>query len=366
MRKIKQSDVAVEDFDFDGLSGASGDVGYALMVSGSSRVAMSAWTIDMTSGKILAKKSLSAFDDDPAGESTREFLWDTTRKLFYYFDANFTANGGARPDEGREVYMYSVNPVTGDVKKSVLQGATDFPTGYAMRSDGHVVIATEHFESGDEVPSGFSFWDVNPETSKADLIGTNSRGTSESDPNFYAGFHRSISEDGTEVYRFGYELVTTQQNQGIGITKISSSDSVTTTWKDELSKDHDYFMTLNRYTTNSSSSSFISLAPSTSSSSRSLDVVQWNLDESIYKVVATFKNAHPPRVYGSGDLGYLADFVNGDKYAGLVVEESDLPYGVGDRWALAVGDLTSPDSFKVLPLNPRDIAAVLSVSGFGM
>ena len=58
--------------------------------------------------------------------------------------------------------------------------------------------------------------------------------------------------------------------------------------------------------------------------------------------------------------------MNGDKYAGLVVEESDLPYGVGDRWALAVGDLTSPDFFKVLPLNPRDIAAVLSVSGFGM
>ena len=390
-RKMAQFDEVVEDFDTD-LSSASDDVAYALMVSGSSRVAMSAWTIDMTSGKVLAKKSLSAFDDDPAGESTREFLWDNKRKLFYYFDANFTANGGARPENGREVYMYSVNPATGDVQKSVLQGATDFPTGYAMRSDGHVVIATEHFESNDKM-TGFSFWDVDPESSKADLIGTNNRGTlsskrekfthetqtklyfslltpgtTESDPNFYAGFHRSISADGTEVYRFGYELVTTQQNQGIAITKISSSDSVTTIWKDELSKDHDYFMTLNRYTTNSSSSSssFISLAPSTSSSSRSLDLIQWNLDESVYNVVATFKNAHPPRVYGSGDLGYLADFVNGDKYAGLVVQDSDLPYGVGDRWAIAVGDLTSSDSFKVLPLEPRDIAAVLSVSGFGM
>ena len=211
--------------------------------------------------------------------------------------------------------------------------------------------------------TGFSFWDVNPETSKANLIGTNTRGETESDPEFYAGFHRAINADGTEVYRLGYELVTEQQGQGIGITKISSSNSVTTVWKDELSKDHDYFMTLNRY----NNTSFISLAPSTNSTSRSLDVVQWNLDESIYKVVATLKNAHPPRVYGSGDLGYLADFVNGGMYSGLVVQESNtLPYGIGDRFAIVVGDLSEESSFKVLPLEPRDIAGVLSVSGFGM
>ena len=144
-RKIESVREVVDDFDM--LEDVDGDVAYALMVSGSSRVAMSAWTIEMSSGKVVAKKSLGAFDDDPAGESTREFLWDSSRKLFYYFDANFTANGGARPETGREVYMYSVNPATGDVKKTVIDGATDFPTGYAMRtSDNHVVVATEHFE----------------------------------------------------------------------------------------------------------------------------------------------------------------------------------------------------------------------------
>lgn len=361
---IANNSPIVDDFDNSDENIEDGAVAYALMVSGSAKVALSAWTIDISTGEVVAKKSLSSFDDDPAGESTREFLWDALRKKFYYFDANFTADGGSRPTKGRTVYLYSVDPASGTVNKTTIVGAVDFPTGYAMRDDGHILMATEHFEDGNTL-SGFDFYDVDPEASTAVLLGTNKRGDSESNPEYYAGYHRSVSADATEVYRFGYEKVTQQQNQGIGITKISLSDNTaTTTWKSELSKDHDFFMSLNRYDRNGSS--FISLAPNKDSSSRSLDVVQWNLDESIYKVVGSLKNAHPPRVMGGGDLGYLADFVRGDTYAGLVVEDSSLPYGIGDRWALAVGTITSGDSFKVLPLKPRDIAGVLSVSGFGM
>ncbi len=355
-RELASSSTELVDFD---LSSSSENVAYALIVSGSSKVPLSAYTIDMSSGKIVAKKTISSFNDDPAGESTREFLWDSSEKLFYYFDANFTSKGGARPSSGREVYMFSVDPTTGSVKKSSVQGAIDFPTGYVMRSDGHVVLACEKFEN--DKMTGFNFYDLNPLTSKAELISTTSRGDDESDPGFYSGFHRGISADDTQVYRFGYLEVTTQQGQGVGITSLSERESSKTLWKSELSKDHDYFMTLNRY-----GSSFISLAPSTSDSSRNLDVVQWNLNETVYQVVASLKNAHPPRVVGGGDLGYLADFVNGNTYAGLVVQDSDLPYGIGDRWALATGDLTDSSSFKVLPLEPRDIAGVLSVSGFGM
>ena len=69
---------------------------FALVVSGarSAGKALLSLTIDTSSGKITRKAAVTGFDDDPAGESTREFLWDPGRRVFYYFDANFTAGGG--------------------------------------------------------------------------------------------------------------------------------------------------------------------------------------------------------------------------------------------------------------------------------
>ena len=45
-------------------------------------------------------------DDNLFGESTRDFLFDPEQRLFYYLDANFTSNGGARPAGGRPIYLY--------------------------------------------------------------------------------------------------------------------------------------------------------------------------------------------------------------------------------------------------------------------
>jgi hypothetical protein len=72
---------------------------YVLWVNGG----LEGLTVNIATGQIEARtRIIKSFDDDPAGESTREFMFDPKRKLFYYLDANFTAGGGARPAGGRE------------------------------------------------------------------------------------------------------------------------------------------------------------------------------------------------------------------------------------------------------------------------
>ena len=63
---------------------------YALVVSGWAAKGSSlyALSIDMASGRILKKVVVNSFRDDPAGESTREFLWDSQRQKFYYLDVS--------------------------------------------------------------------------------------------------------------------------------------------------------------------------------------------------------------------------------------------------------------------------------------
>lgn len=103
---------------------------YVLVVSGIAD-GLEGWTVDVGTGNIESRKRIAkAFDDDPAGESTREFMFDSKRKVFYYVDANFTANGGARPAGGREMYLYTVDPVSGSTQKQTVSGAVDFPVGY--------------------------------------------------------------------------------------------------------------------------------------------------------------------------------------------------------------------------------------------
>jgi len=49
--------------------------------------------------------------------------------VFYYLDANFTADGGARPATGRPAYLYTVDPVAAQATKQTITGAFDFVTG---------------------------------------------------------------------------------------------------------------------------------------------------------------------------------------------------------------------------------------------
>ena len=79
--------------------------------------------------------------------------------------------------------------------------------------------------------------------------------------------------------------------------------------------------------------------------------------------MASFGNAHPPRVNGV-HLGYVAAAVRGTAFAALVVDYSEISPRLGDRWALAVADAAQGGA-KVLPLTPRDVANTWAAAGLG-
>mmetsp|Transcript_28096 Transcript_28096/g.45235 ORF Transcript_28096/g.45235 Transcript_28096/m.45235 type:complete len:517 (-) Transcript_28096:123-1673(-) len=366
--------VSKDDRFFDeGEDAIQGTPAYALVVSGAAKqtAALLALTIDTSTGKIARKLPVTGFAaHDPAGESTREFLWDTKRKLFYYFDANFTANGGARPAGGRDTYLVSVDPTTGQAKPMLVEGAKDYPTGYALHEDGHVRMATEAWDNAGKSVVGYHFYSVDPEEAKATLLASNVKGSGESgNPEFYAGYHRGVSVDGSSVYRLGYEEVTQMTTQGLGVTTVASGSKATTKWVPEPAQGHDFFLTFDRLGNDSALSgggeTFLSLAPSTSKRSRSLDVVQWSIEDSnTYEVIASFPNAHPPRATGLGTLGYVATTLSGNSYAALVVEYGMQP--MLDRWSIAVVDLSSPKNSTMHPLSPWSAAGIWSASGLGL
>ena len=178
-------------------------------------------TIDIATGKIMSKVAIAGFRDDPAGESLRPFTWCRERKVFFYLDANFTADAGVRPVAGRDVFLITVDPVAGTAVQTAVTGATDFPVGMAMGPDGLLVFATESYD-GDAV-EGFDFFTLEAGTGVATKTGSVRRGSSESDPGYYAGFFRAVSHDGSVAFRLGYKLVTTQGEQGLGSTTTTAA-----------------------------------------------------------------------------------------------------------------------------------------------
>ena len=78
-----------------------------------------------------------------------------------------------------------------------------------MESTNDILMACEYYDSNSTMV-GFEFFQLDPTTAAATSVSTVARGANESDPNFYAGYHRSCSGDGKLVYRLGYEHVTTQ------------------------------------------------------------------------------------------------------------------------------------------------------------
>jgi hypothetical protein len=335
---------------------------------------------------------VKGFEND-FGESTREWVFDSARHKFYYLDANFTMNEGKRPVDGRPTLLYTVDVHTGVATKATVKGANDFPTGvwafrcfrfvvagcssccclvgfYMQESSGNIILASEAWEGNQTSVTGFEFYNLDPTTAVATHIGTSHRAANEDDPAFYSGFHRACDPAGKECYRLGYKSVTAQTGTGIGITTLSSTAS--TVWNGNLQPPtkHDFYMSLHRYSGSiaSGATEFLSLSPSTASAKRGLDLVQWSLPDTNHNgagnasVLASFGDAHPPRGIGGGDLGYVADYVNGDRYVALVVD-----YGAtksGDRWSLAVVDVAEKSS-KVHPLLPRDLADTWAVEGLG-
>lgn len=328
---------------------------YALFLTGLDGLV--SMQIDPTTGQISNKVKVTGMDDNPFGESTREFVFDAARAVFYYLDANFTANGGVRPSGGRPVYLYTVDANTGKATKQTVSGAVDYPVGQSLCGSS-LLIATQDYSLGSF--QGYNWYQVNPVSATATLVGSIQRGADETSDAFYAGYHRDCSSNGTVVYRFGYKGVTTQSEQGLSSTYLKGAQT-TTKWQGELTPDHDYYMTMDRWDVNSTSSAFISLAPYKNDPKRGLDVMQWTPDATNPVLVARLGNAHPPSVLGLGDLGYLGSYISGNTYLAMVVVDAT----VEPEWGLAVVNLQNR-SGVVVPLVPRTIAGTWGVSGVGM
>ncbi len=139
-------------------------------------------------------------------------------------------------------------------------------------------------------------------------------------------------------YRLGYELVTQQAGQGLGVVAIGDGapTGANATWLSEISPLHDYYMTMDRVPSNSRlarshrshrsshraasnngnhnaaddgendlSDVFVSLAPRAGTLAHDLDLVQWTDADGgkSAKVIAALSNAHVPSVAGLGTLG---------------------------------------------------------------
>lgn len=335
-------------------------VAYILFETGGA--GLEALTVDAVSGAILNRVRVSGLDDNPADETTREFVWDSGRLQFYYLDANFTAGGGARPTSGREIYLYTVDAISGKGSKQTVRGAVDYPVGQVLVG-GNIIMACQGFNSNG-VFYGYNYYSLDTTTAQATPLGFSPRGSDESDPGYYAGYHRVASKDGLTLYRLGYKYVTSQSEQGLNAVDLNDPTSVQVTWTDELSPLHDFYMTCDRYDL-PTGPAFVSLAPSLTDTKRGLDIVQWSLAAggADAQVLATLGNAHPPSISHLGDLGYLATILQGSQYLALVVQDGSLP--ALDNWALASLDLTSGD-VSVVPLSPLALAGTMDVAGLGL
>lgn len=252
------------------------------MVSGAQPTgkALLGLTIDTATGKITRKVAITGFRDDPAGESLRPFTWCRDKNVFYYIDANFTADAGVRPAAGREVFLITVDPVAGTAVQTAVTGAKDFPVGMAMGPGGQLIFATESYDGGGGAVVGFDFFTLNMTTAVATRTGSVHRGSSEGDPGYYTGFFRSVSRDGAVAFRLGYKLVTTQGEQGLG--SVATNGGRAAAWADlpAAATGHDFYMSIDLVGGSNSSEkqpskvarrseaegtpfSFLSLAPST-------------------------------------------------------------------------------------------------------
>jgi hypothetical protein len=313
-------------------------------------------TIDPSTGTVESTTPVTGLDDNPTGGAVRQFLFDGKRGQFYSLDANFTVDGGVRPESGRPMYLYSVDARTGVGSKRTVGGATDYPVGYAMDpSTGTILINTVS-------PGGEAFltYSLDPETADAIALGAITKGKDERSESFYAGYHRAVSPDGKQLFRYGYQYVSSQQKSGVSVTATHTGNS---TWYNEQVARHDFYMSLDVYANESGTSTFVSLAPNTADGD-ALDVVQWDPVQGYLRTVATLGNAHPPHVPFLGDLGFMAASVRGSQFVGFVSYTSDIDPNY-DGWALAAVDLATGET-TTSDLSPTHYIYQNSVAGIGL
>ena len=203
--------VEVSEEDLEALA-ANASLAYALVVGGFSGK-LQALTIDITTAAVVAKKTVNDFNN--WGESTRDFLYDASRNVFYMLDVDFVAEP-TRPSTGRKVTLFTIDPTTGNVDtKAVTGGLVDYVTGYSMHEKSGRIHAAAEKIVGNEVV-GFEFYWVDPSTGVSEHITSlprdNEKG--ENDLGFYGGYHRVVDVDG-KAYRIGYQFVSSQQKPGL-------------------------------------------------------------------------------------------------------------------------------------------------------
>jgi len=305
---------------------------------------MTVLTIDLSSGK-KTEQTVSGFND--WGEITRVFMYDGAKNMFYLLQANFTSSN---PNE--KVTLYSIDPVKAQTTAQVLDGPIGLVTGYAFdKTSGNIVMAT--YDYAGETKIGYSFYAVNPSTAVTKKVSSCTFNSTDN----YAGWFKKVANNGTTVFRLGYQDVYQQTGPGIALTDLSTPNATTTWYDGTLAPGYDWFISLNL----ESSSSFLSLAPSTSGlSAGELSLFRWNLKYSNSTLVAKFGNAHQTPYFGP-----LVETMSGDGslYAALVVHNGLTPSL--DRWALAVVNLTT-NSSKLIELDPRMIGEIDSASAFGI
>jgi hypothetical protein len=349
---------------------SSPSVAYALMVGGLSGNLM-AYTLNITSGAVLNKADV-AYNN--WGESTRDFCYDATNNMFYTLDVNFTVYpDGSRPKTGRPVTLSKIDPTTGALTSvAVTGGLVDYVTGYSFHdASGRIHVASESYASDGKTVSGWDFFFVDPKSGAATKIGTVERDVkNETDAAFYAGYHRSISDDATRAYRVGYRSVVEQTDGGLGtvnMPKEGENGVPSASWSDAPVPDgYDFYLGA----LSAGDESFLSLAPSLSTSH--LDLVEWSLKGA--KVVATLGNVTGPRSYGGkGTLGFTLDSYRRSTgtYVALVDAYSNVPVplpGTWDQWALATVSGLSKGTPKVAVVNlsPGMLEGSTSISGLGL
>ena len=334
-------------------------VAYALVTNGIAP-GLLAWTIDLASGNITQKIPVERYNTH--GEATRDFLYDSKSNLFYQFDVDF---GVKHPANGRQIVLSKIDPTNGKTTTVNVtgDGASDYVTGFCIEKSSNAVLISSKNENG-----VFNFFSVDPSTGVSTKKGSvETASGKEEDPSHYAGYFRLC--DSKSVTRIGYESVVNQENPGLGIVTFSDNndDSQKTATADAKWVDNvpvpsgfKFYLGAKQY-----GDSYLSLAPNITNDLLSL--VQWENGKSN---VLVDTNCGPPRVMGSGELGFVLDAVreSDNTYIALVDDESPVPIpepGTWDQWALVVVNLKSKD-VKMLTLTPEILEGETAISGIGL
>uniref|UniRef100_A0A6B2LBY9 Uncharacterized protein n=1 Tax=Arcella intermedia TaxID=1963864 RepID=A0A6B2LBY9_9EUKA len=272
-------------------------------------------------------------------------MFDPANVLFYLLRANFSNPGF---DGSEPILLYVIDPKQGSTVVSAIQGASGLVTGMHYNKNMKMIqFATYHWSGNQKV--GYDFYLLDPKSTVAKQVSTIQFGTVDN----YCGWFKETSEDGTILYRLGFQDAPAESGFGLGLTDISQS-TATTVWVNNFTipSDFNYFDSFTVY-----KNTFYSLAED---SSGALSLVKWSLDGPA-TVVATLGDAYLPTLFGE-----IAEALNADgtMYYALVVHEGIIPIET-DRWALASVDLTN-NSGSTVSISPWMIAGTDSLSGFGI